>query len=787
MEMVAVALEMEREKSFAQAKTKRLPTDTKPQPFTTQIPLVDVFERLKYLKADAWQRDFCNRLQAATENRHIEGVRALIHAQPQLGKSVILAQVFAAWLFGHDALHRFALATYNIKRSARHAKVVIRIMQSNEYKDLFPNPNSHLPSIVSVDNITTNARREMNDGQVSFNPLGLQTGFVGTGADTLAVDDPYKSAEEATSETIRENIEVFWDETANVRITEYANVFGMFHRYHQADLAGYLLATGEFDYWRYASEADGAFIDDETGLSYPDPLERVIGEYISPRFSNDYYERQKRNPKTWYSQFQGKPTGEEGTTFNIKKIRFLDPIADYEELQALRRKMVHWSRAWDNAATKKETSAYTCGVRGGISLDEEVLIDDIVRERLNTAERYERQLETAEDDGFLVPVLIPNDPGSAGTDTAFQTVRMLEEERYTAIAETVSGSKEARAQPLSLAVNSGKVTVALSPDKTKEFKKEFKNFPLSAFKDQVDAASDMYRFNYKLLKSGTVIKNYSETRNLVNWNAFAQKFGPTLPKNWRLYFGCRISEDARSPSGAVLVAHAAQNSGLQDTLFIVDEYKHLSGDYYKIFDWIKEAITIYTPQFPPQIYLRTKSESISTTARAKLNMNIMLFDHEITRGLPELNWFFLPRQETNPFNEGEPASGIYYLIRKEDDLLAARQESLLWKYNDKGEPQEFGGIVMDAVRIVASGFRTRATELTDDEEYRKYIEVAAPNTLPENIVKIQDPVEQSLAISSEQYNRWMWDEQNAKADYIPDPYNDWLRAKENAEDDFGWR
>jgi phage terminase large subunit-like protein len=377
---------------------------------------------------------------------------------------------------------------------------------------------------------------------------------------------------------------------------------------------------------------------------------------------------------------------------------------------------VHWARAWDNAATTNSTSAFTAGVRMGITLDGRILIDDIIRERLNTAERYDKQLETAEDDGFLVPVLIPNDPGSAGTDTAFQTKQMLEENHYTCLAESVTGSKEIRAQPLSLAVNSGNVYVALSEPVRKEMFKEFKNFPLSTYKDQVDAAADGYRYLYKLLKSGTVIKNYSETRNLISKDLFEEKFGSGIPKHWRLYVGCRISEDASKPSGAVIIAHAAQNSGLKDVLFIVDEYKHKSGDYYKIFEWIEKTIALLAPAVSPKIYLRTKSESIITTARAKLKLNITLFDNDITKGLPELNWFFLPRKESSPFNEDGRASGIYYLIRKENDLLSARQESLLWKYNEKGEPQDFGGVVMDSARMIASGFRTYAASYTAEEK-----------------------------------------------------------------------
>ncbi len=728
-------IEMLRRREIEFSYAQRLAGTTQPKPFVTQIPLVDVFERLKRLKADAWQRDFCNKLQEATEKRHIKGTRAIIHAQPQLGKSIILAQIFAVWLFAHEPLHRFALATYNIKRSQRHAKVVIRIMQSPEYKNLFPSTDSHLPDIVGLDNILTNARLALNDGQVSFNPMGLQSGFVGSGADTLAADDPYKNADEARSEIIRENIESFVDDVADVRLTEYANWFNMFHRYHQMDLAGYMLAKAEFDYWRYASEADGDYIDDETGLVYPDPLSRPIGEYISTRFSKDFYERQKRNPKTWFSQFQGKPTGEEGNTFNVKKIHFLDPVMDVEKIEALRAECVHWGRAWDNAATKKETSAFTVGARMGITLDERVLFDHMVRERLNTAERYDKQLETAEDDGFLVPVLIPNDPGSAGTDTAFQTQQMLEKEGYTCYADVVTGSKELRAQPLSLCANSGKMYVALPEDEAKEVRKEYKNFPLSTWKDITDASGDIYRFLYKLLKSGTVIKNYKQTRNDVALERFAQRFGSVIPPHWNLYIGVRISEDASKPSGAVMVARAAENSGLKDTLFITSEFKQYSGDYYKIFDWIKQTLALRKPVQPPRIYLRTDSETIATTARVKLDLPVTLFKEDSSSGVPELNWFYLPRNEASPFNEGEKSAGIYYLKNKESDLLSARQESVLWKFNDKGEPQEYGGIIMDCVRMITFGFRTLATELTESEIIEEEIKKQSPSLTMDNLKK----------------------------------------------------
>jgi hypothetical protein len=106
------------------------------------------------------------------------------------------------------------------------------------------------------------------------------------------------------------------------------------------------------------------------------------------------------------------------------------------------------------------------------------------------------------------------------------------------------------------------------------------------------------------------------------------------------------------------------------------------------------------------------------------------------KGLSELGWYYLPRPEPNPFNEGEQSAGIYYLTKNENDLLFARQESLLWKYNDRGELQEYGGVVMDAVRMIASGFRTFGTGLTRYEKREKEL---SPVAQIEHIRQVADP------------------------------------------------
>ncbi|WP_230687892.1 hypothetical protein, partial [Streptococcus pneumoniae] len=73
------------------------------------------------------------------------------------------------------------------------------------------------------------------------------TGFVGQGVDTLIIDDPYASPQDAYSAAVRLSVDTFWDAGASVRLNPDTNVVVMFHRYHEEDIAGYLMAKGGWE------------------------------------------------------------------------------------------------------------------------------------------------------------------------------------------------------------------------------------------------------------------------------------------------------------------------------------------------------------------------------------------------------------------------------------------------------------------------------------------------------------------------------------------------------------
>jgi len=704
---------------------------------------------IKGLQLDPWQLDLCNRLEKAfwlaqaakfefldygdskeTPSGFLipndefaagygKGIRVAIHAAPQFGKSIIISQCYPAWILGFDPIHRFRLATYNVFHSARFSMVIKLSMASAEHRAFFPSTDSFVVRKSKAVEWSTVGRIKVNDGQASFTALGLQSGFTGTGADTLLIDDPYKSMEEALSELIRDKTWRFHTDTASPRLNDQSNEFIMFHRYHQDDMGGRALASGEFGLWRYAAEADGDYVDEQSGRTFPDPLGRPEGELLSPRFSLSYYLRQKSNDQVWHSQFQGRPVSKAGALFDVSKIRVIQP----SELPIL----VHQVRAWDNAATEGG-GAYTAGVKMGVTATGRFVIMNCKRDQVGTAERTILQHSTADEDGLLVEIHAPQDPGSAGKDVAFQFQRELEAKQFNVTVSVVSGSKELRAYPFSQAVNTGQVD--LLDDGTwpvKAFREELHNFPLSTYKDQVDAGSDAYSHLYKLFYRGLVIKQFRNETNLVSWSQFRKRFGEKIPGHWEVSGGLRLEADNSRPSGWLITARAAENAGLGEVVFVVASRRNYQNDITTMLRDFVTNVERYCTRGLKQcdvLWVKKANAEVMQLALEKFDLQLYPSDADEMAGIPEANWYFqYEPQQVHPFYARAGASHCYLLVAddqvevptNDEGLLATRQELSTWAYNDAGEPQSYGGVTLGCLCMTLYNFSLTATAFTEQE------------------------------------------------------------------------
>jgi len=432
---------------------------------------------------DDWQMDLCRRLESLATTT---GRRILIAAPPQFGKSIIVSQRFPAWLLGQKPTHRIKLACYNITHATKFGRIVRDLMWSEEYRELFPSAGLTVPRLSSAEEWSTESRLKLRDSQPSFKALGLQTGFVGQGADTLIVDDPYASPQDAYSEIINGKVHAFWSDTAKPRLNDDTNVVVMFHRYTENDLAGWLMAQ-EPDQWeliRYTAIADGEYVHPQTGRVYSDPLNRAEGEYLSPRRSEAWYAEQQHNGFVWLSQFQGRPNAKEGSFFKV---------AQFGDILPVRPAGLRLCRGWDLAATEG-AGDFTAGVLLGFNPQEAPqnriwYVCDVRRGQWG-ADTVEKELkQTAQTDGNAIKISLPQDPGQAGKKQAQQLTRMLA--GFPVQAEPISGDKETRAFNFAAQVNVGNVRL-VAGSWNRAFIEELRAFPTGTHDDQVDAGSDAF-------------------------------------------------------------------------------------------------------------------------------------------------------------------------------------------------------------------------------------------------------------------------------------------------------
>lgn len=352
------------------------------------------------------------------------------------------------------------------------------LMWSSEYQAMFPGVS--VPKLSSAEEWSTEARLSLRDSQPSFKALGLQTGFVGQGADTLIVDDPYASPQDAYSDIINSKVHSFWSDTAKPRLNDDTNVVVMFHRYTEVDLAGWLMAQEpeEWELVRYAAIDDGDYVHPVTTRVYPAPIKRNEGDKLSARFSDDWYAAQQKNSFVWLSQFQGRPTAKEGSFFKVGK---MDVIPAQPTGLTL-------CRGWDLAATPGGGD-FTAGVLMGKDAGGFYYICNVNRGQWGADDVEDELRQTSKTDGAGVWIALPQDPGQAGKKQAQSLVRMLA--GFTAKAEPVSGDKETRAFNFAAQVNAGNVKL-IQGDWNRAFIEELRAFPLGGYDDQVDAAADAF-------------------------------------------------------------------------------------------------------------------------------------------------------------------------------------------------------------------------------------------------------------------------------------------------------
>lgn len=316
--------------------------------------------------------------------------------------------------------------------------------------------------------------------------VGIGGPITGRGANILLIDDYVKNAKEAASPAHQIDTFEWFQSTAYTRLEPGGSVVILATRWDQNDLIGQILKN------RHNFPVPWKVIE-FPALAHPnevDPLGRKPGEALWPtRYSRERLLQTKAilGAYFWAAMYQQRPIARTDVKFEEGSIEVIDSIPQGLSLRSL--------RSWDLAATLSKKADFTSGML--MSMDGPsratktcTYLEDLVHGKWSDNKLEEVIRETAESDGYGVPIIIEQEPGSSGKQYAQHLKNnVLGDFRVTVRAP--QSDKWLKAQPFIGATSRGKVKM-LRAAWNKKLLDEFKDFPSVEHDDIVDSVSQGY-------------------------------------------------------------------------------------------------------------------------------------------------------------------------------------------------------------------------------------------------------------------------------------------------------
>ena len=294
--------------------------------------------------------------------------RLLIQAPPRSGKSELFSRRFPAWAFGKNPDLQMIAASYSADLSSRMNRDVQRIIDSQEYSDIFPDTSFSANSQASPSsnkNIRNSEIFEIAGRKGAYRSAGVGGGITGMGADIAIIDDPVKDAKEANSQTVRDSVWDWYTSTFYTRLSPKSGILLGMTRWHEDDLAGRLLEEAKKggDQWRVVSFPAIAEEDEEY---------RNEGDALHPeRYNLEHLSKIKKavGSQAWNALYQQRPSSKGGDI--IKGAWF----KRYSVLPRMKRVII----AGDTAQKIKQHNDFSVFLSAGLAVDGGVYIFDLIR------------------------------------------------------------------------------------------------------------------------------------------------------------------------------------------------------------------------------------------------------------------------------------------------------------------------------------------------------------------------------------------------------------------------
>lgn len=281
--------------------------------------------------------------------------RLLVTMPPRHGKSELVSHWFPVWTLAIEPSHNIILCSYEADFAASWGRRCRTSIQ-----ELYP----ILGTRILDDSRAANRWQTPEGGGMTT--AGVGGPITGKGGNILILDDPVKNAEEASSETIRQNAWDWWQTTFLTReqppgLGGDTIVVVVMTRWHEGDLGGLIMHEPDFaTKWRHVNLP--AFAEPN------DALGRAVDEPLWPEMFGEDWLREKRKEvgsRAFTALYQQRPAPPEGAGIPRNAWKWYDE--DPRVLAASCDEVI-WS--WDPTFKEIDTADFFAGQCWGRRGDE---------------------------------------------------------------------------------------------------------------------------------------------------------------------------------------------------------------------------------------------------------------------------------------------------------------------------------------------------------------------------------------------------------------------------------
>lgn len=333
----------------------------------------DVLAFTLYTKDD-YQVGWHHRELAKRLNAFVRGdiKYLMVFMPPRHGKSELVSRRLPAFIHGVYPDAEIMAASYLDSLAGDMTIDVQKIMESKEYRGLFPDTKLYPPATRSTTGTRNSSEHHIADRRGKYRGQGVGGSFTGKGANFIIIDDPIKGREIADSIAFRERLWNFYNNDlfsrleTNLETGRPGQVLITQTRWHQDDLSGRLIELMKKD----ASAVQWEIINYpavRVDMDTPsDP--RQIGDPLWPqKYNSEQLNEIKASigDRAWSSLYQQNPVPDGGGLFKEEMFFYADLPGgyDYRFITA------------DTAYREKQENDFTCFCAWGVAKDSLFLLD----------------------------------------------------------------------------------------------------------------------------------------------------------------------------------------------------------------------------------------------------------------------------------------------------------------------------------------------------------------------------------------------------------------------------